>query len=71
MPPPYSLAIFDLDGTLADSFPWFLRIINDIADRFCFRRVADDEIEALRHASTRKILSALGFQHQLYPAWKG
>ena len=37
---PYSLAIFDLDGTLADSFPWFLRTINDVADRFGFRRVA-------------------------------
>jgi len=22
---PYSLVIFDLDGTLVDSFPWFLR----------------------------------------------
>lgn len=62
---PYSLAIFDLDGTLADSFPWFLRTINDIADRFGFRRVADDEIETLRHASTREILSTLEV-----PIWK-
>ncbi|MBR0715984.1 HAD-IA family hydrolase [Bradyrhizobium liaoningense] len=61
----YSLAIFDLDGTLADSFPWFLRTINDIADRFGFRRVADDEIEALRHASSREILSTLEV-----PLWK-
>ena len=62
---PYSLAIFDLDGTLADSFPWFLRTINDIADRFGFRRVTDDEIEALRHASTREILTSLEV-----PLWK-
>ncbi|TPQ34192.1 HAD family hydrolase [Bradyrhizobium guangdongense] len=62
---PYSLAIFDLDGTLADSFPWFLRTINDIADRFGFRRVADDEIETLRHASSREILSTLEV-----PVWK-
>jgi len=59
------LAIFDLDGTLADSFPWFLRTINDIADRFGFRRVAEHEIEALRHASSREILSALEV-----PLWK-
>ena len=26
---PYPLAIFDLDGTLVDSFPWFLRVVND------------------------------------------
>ncbi|WP_375308581.1 HAD-IA family hydrolase [Bradyrhizobium sp. A11] len=62
---PYSLAIFDLDGTLADSFPWFLRTINDVADRFNFRRLKDEDIEELRHASTREILSQLEV-----PLWK-
>lgn len=62
---PYSLAIFDLDGTLADSFPWFLRTINDVADRFGFRRVKDEDIEKLRHASSRDILS-----HLEVPLWK-
>ncbi|UWU89489.1 HAD family hydrolase [Bradyrhizobium sp. CB1015] len=62
---PYALAIFDLDGTLADSFPWFLRTINDVADRFDFRRVADEDIEELRHASSREILSRLEV-----PLWK-
>jgi phosphoglycolate phosphatase len=62
---PYALAIFDLDGTLADSFPWFLRTINDIADRFGFRRVRDEDVEGLRHASTREILA-----HLEVPLWK-
>src|SRR5262249_15968402 len=62
---PYALAIFDLDGTLADSFPWFLRTINDVADHFGFRRVADEHVEALRHASTREIL-----HHLEVPLWK-
>lgn len=62
---PYSLAIFDLDGTLADSFPWFLRTINGIANRFNFRRVADEDVESLRHASTREILAQLEV-----PLWK-
>ncbi|WFU21015.1 HAD-IA family hydrolase [Bradyrhizobium sp. CB1717] len=62
---PYSLVIFDLDGTLADSFPWFLRTINDVADRFGFRRVADEDIEPLRHASSRDILTRLEV-----PLWK-
>ena len=62
---PYSLAIFDLDGTLADSFPWFLRTINDVADRFGFRRVADEDVEELRHASSREILTRLEV-----PLWK-
>jgi len=62
---PYSLAIFDLDGTLVDSFPWFLRTINDVADRFGFRRVGDEDVEGLRHASTREILGRLEV-----PLWK-
>jgi phosphoglycolate phosphatase len=62
---PYSLVIFDLDGTLADSMPWFLRNVNDVADRFGFRRVADEDIEPLRHASTREILARLQV-----PLWK-
>jgi phosphoglycolate phosphatase len=39
----YAFAIFDPDGTLADNFPWFLRTINDVADRSGFRRVAPDD----------------------------
>lgn len=62
---PYSLAIFDLDGTLVDSFPWFKRAINDVADKFGFLRVADEDVEKLRHASTREILT-----HLQVPLWK-
>jgi phosphoglycolate phosphatase len=62
---PYSLAIFDLDGTLVDSFPWFLRTVNDVADRFRFRRVADEDVEALRHASPREMIAYLQV-----PLWK-
>jgi phosphoglycolate phosphatase len=61
----YSLVIFDLDGTLVDSFPWFLRNVNDVADRFGFHRVADGDVDALRHASTREILARLEV-----PLWK-
>lgn len=62
---PYSLAIFDLDGTLADSFPWFLRNVNGVADRFGFRRMADDEVDELRHAGSREIIRRLEV-----PVWK-
>jgi phosphoglycolate phosphatase len=62
---PYSLAIFDLDGTLADSFPWFLLNVNDVADRFGFRRMADDQVESLRHAGSREIIRRLEV-----PVWK-
>jgi phosphoglycolate phosphatase len=62
---PYSLIIFDLDGTLADSFPWFRRHVNGVADRFAFRRVADEDVEGLRHADSREILARLEV-----PRWK-
>jgi phosphoglycolate phosphatase len=62
---PYSLIIFDLDGTLADSFPWFRRHVNDVADRFKFRRVTEDDIETLRLRGSREILA-----HLEVPRWK-
>jgi phosphoglycolate phosphatase len=61
----YSLVILDLDGTLADSFPWFQRHVNGVADRFGFRRVAERDVEALRGAGTREILDRLEV-----PLWK-
>lgn len=62
---PYSLVIFDLDGTLADSFPWFRLHVNTVAQRFGFREVKDEDIDGLRHASTREILDFLEV-----PRWK-
>lgn len=60
-----ALAIFDLDGTLADSFPWFARVLNGVADEFGFRRVADDEVPALRRLPPRELLRVLDV-----PIWK-
>jgi phosphoglycolate phosphatase len=61
----YRLIIFDIDGTLVDSFPWFLRVLNDVADRFGFRRTAPDEVEAMRNAGVAEILERLAV-----PRWK-
>ena len=62
---PYSLVIFDLDGTLADSLPWFRRNVNDVADLFGFSRIADEDVQSLRHAGSREILRRLKV-----PLWK-
>lgn len=59
----YRLAIFDLDGTLSNSYPWFIRIVNDVADTFSFRRV--DDPDALRGLTSREILRRLDV-----PLWK-
>lgn len=61
----YALAIFDFDGTLADSWPWFLGQLDTMADRFGFRRPAADEVDALRKLSSREVLAALQV-----PLWK-
>ncbi len=62
---PYKLIIFDFDGTLADTFPWFTGVLNDVAARYRFRRVEADEVERLRGLSARQLLVHLGI-----PAWK-
>jgi phosphoglycolate phosphatase len=61
----YRLAIFDMDGTLADSYPWFARNLNSVADRFRFRRVEPDEVETLRRLDAARILERLDV-----PRWK-
>lgn len=61
----YRLAIFDFDGTLADSFPWVLQAMDDVADRFKFRRVREGELEELRHLDAREVMKRLGV-----PRWK-
>ena len=62
---PYKLVIFDFDGTLSDSGDWFISIIDDLADRFRFRRVDRAEIETLRRRPTREVIQHLGI-----PGWK-
>ncbi|QJU57966.1 HAD hydrolase-like protein [Sphingomonas sp. AP4-R1] len=62
---PYDLAIFDFDGTLADSADWFFGSLNDAARRFGFRITTSDERETLRHCDSREILRRLDV-----PMWK-
>lgn len=62
---PCRLAIFDFDGTLADSFPFFVSVFNQIADQHGFRRIAAGEAHSLRHHDMRAIMRHVGM-----PAWK-
>lgn len=61
----YKLAIFDFDGTLADSVSWFIPVLNALAPRYGFRSVADHEIQDLRHCDNREIIRRLGV-----PMWR-
>jgi phosphoglycolate phosphatase len=57
--PRYKLAIFDLDGTLSDSLPWFRQVVNSVADKHRFRRIDDSDVEMLRGKSSREIIAWL------------
>ena len=61
----HRLALFDFDGTLADSQDWFLGIFDQVADRFGYRRLAPGDRERLRGLETKAILHDLGV-----PTWK-
>jgi phosphoglycolate phosphatase len=61
----YRLALFDFDGTLADSFSWFLSVVNRLADEHRFRRIEEHEVESLRGQGSRQIVAHFGV-----PAWK-
>jgi phosphoglycolate phosphatase len=62
---PYRLAIFDFDGTLADSFPFFLSVFNRIADKHGFSRIDIGRAEHMRHVGVRQMMARVNL-----PAWK-
>lgn len=55
----YRLVIFDLDGTLSDSFPWFLSVVNTVADRHGFARIENEDVETLRAKGSRELIKHL------------
>ena len=61
----HRFALFDFDGTLADSQDWFLGIFDQVADKFGYRRLAPGDRERLRGLDTKAILHDLGV-----PTWK-
>jgi phosphoglycolate phosphatase len=61
----YKVIIFDFDGTLADSFPWYCRVINDVAEKYRFRRIAENELETVRGYDARTMIAHVGL-----PMWK-
>jgi phosphoglycolate phosphatase len=65
---PVSLAIFDFDGTLADSFAFFLSVFNELAARHGFRAVDAAEVPALRRLGARELMQRVGMPARKLPA---
>ena len=54
-----------MDGTLADSYPWFLSIMSAVCDKFGLRQIGPHDIDALRGSDSARILEWLEV-----PRWK-
>ncbi|WP_372425519.1 HAD hydrolase-like protein [Salinarimonas chemoclinalis] len=63
--PPFALAVFDFDGTLADTLPWFLEELDDLAARFSIALPRPLDLDAVRGLSAREIVALLRI-----PSWK-
>lgn len=61
----YRLFIFDFDGTLADSFPFFVQVFNQLADEYDFGRIDPGQIHTYRHFTPRQMMQKVAM-----PAWK-
>lgn len=61
----YRLVLFDFDGTLADTFPWVMDIMDHLVERFDLPRPQDSEIEAMRGLDAKEI-----FKHYRISLWK-
>jgi phosphoglycolate phosphatase len=61
----YKVAIFDFDGTLADSFPFFLGILDELADKYHREHVTPEQLSELRKMTTSELLK---FFH--FPMWR-
>jgi phosphoglycolate phosphatase len=64
----YRLAIFDFDGTLADSLPWFRASFHDMVARFNLTPVPDEEMEGLRGLTARELMARLNVSTWQLPA---
>lgn len=53
--PRYDLVIFDFDGTLADTYPWFLSVFDEFAARYHLPRLDNSALDALRKVDIRYI----------------
>lgn len=62
---PYKLIIFDFDGTLADTFPWILRMVDRVVAHFHLRPISPSDYDRLRRGGARELMKELKL-----PFWK-
>ena len=61
-------AIFDFDGTIADTFEEVVRLLNQLSTEFGYRAAAPDEIELLRRMTPGEVATRLGVAWHKIPS---
>jgi len=60
--------VFDFDGTIADTFLYFVNISNRLAKEFNYNLIHDDDIEDIRHKTSKEIVGHLNVPIMKIPA---
>lgn len=55
----YKLVIFDFDGTLANSFPWFIKMMDEVTEKFNLTKIDKDNLSELRKLDSLSFLKRL------------
>ncbi|MDC5330726.1 HAD family hydrolase [Acinetobacter baumannii] len=63
----YQAIIFDLDGTLVDSFSFFLGALNQLAKKHKFKSVELHEVEQYKHLSPKEIMKEMNVSRWKLP----
>jgi phosphoglycolate phosphatase len=61
----YKLLIFDFDGTLADTMPWVLTVVDHVAEKYKLPRPDLSTLDQMRRQDARTLIK----QYKV-PAWK-
>ena len=61
----YSFVIFDFDGTIADSFPWLLNVLDEVADQYQMKHLDRADLELVRGLDPRRLM-----QTYKVPFWR-
>ncbi|MEH1711895.1 HAD family hydrolase [Acinetobacter pittii] len=63
----YQAIIFDMDGTLVDSFSFFLDALNQLAKKYKFKSVELHEVEQYKHLSPKEIMKEMNVSRWKLP----
>lgn len=61
----YELVMFDFDGTLGDTLPWFRSVFHTVSEKHRLKKLSPEEYEQLRDYDGKQMMKALGI-----PFWK-